>query len=874
MCVKLRRRVGAILSMYPRHTSHLSSANRAEISAVCAVKMASPPHIIYQSAHIQLDINRHTLRGTTTFWALYDENEEIPRQLHLNCRQCKVENVAINNIECSFMHSDGLKNLSVGESDESGPSFNGEELDLSFRAALELSKVGELRIEIPSGIRPSVLPTPKLPRRAPKEIVSRFEKLDRLQHEIQNGDRGAHVLVVTMNYFISDPLDCWGGWSFGYFEKSKSESSNPLFSSPVVSHAVTRHGSCISLCDVDGIRTWLPCVDDPGRQSIFDISITVPTYCKSGSTQAQGSTNTSIDLSSMKYRVACSGILVTATPVAPGMGLITACKDECTTFRYITPHRIPACSIGVFIGTVKDTFVVPLYQAQGHIWVASNSIIGGGDNISDSGMDSGISSLSKGKGKISKSHSSGTGEARASQGANLAATIKHTFLGFDAAVRHVHKSISRRFQYGRCTIICVPDLECDFLSYDGLFCVSSKWLHGDNCIYMETPCHINLLHAYLYTWLKSSILIDSFNSEFLIHGAVGFMLNEYIEFLFGAEEARYRFYKQLQNVICYEKTSNSFSLSCPFPEDYQRCGEVFSQYLQNKSVVLFHIISHRLGGNVDVVLKAIRNIVKTKEIIKHASGQSSSMAPPSLAPPTPSGGGHSSIGSGHVTPMLSPVPGTPSMASPMWQGSGNTSVVREDPHYKDMNMSFSSVMSSGRKRSDSIASVGSDHGDISSSWKIDPSELKASTLTGGSVGAAPGSSPGDVGKALSSPDDHVVDFTLPLPPPVLVRQTSSTSSVGAIRPPASLEELLWGADLEGGNTSNRSFLADIRDMSGGAGADLNDMFLDQWVHAPGCMFLRAGVHVDTKNKKVDIALHQARQYCVCYNRSHLWFVAW
>jgi hypothetical protein len=821
--------------------------------------MASAPHIIYQSAHVQLDFNRHSLRGTTTFWALYDENEDIPNQLFLNCRQCKVENVTVNNIECSFMHSDALKNLSAGGSDDSEPSFNGEELDLSFRAALELSRVGELRIEIPSDIRPSTLTTPKLPRRAPKEIVSRFEKLARVRHEIQNGDRGAHVLVFTINYSLVDPLDCWGGWSFGCYDNTRSDGLNSGRPNFVVSHAVTRHSSNISLRDVDGIRTWLPCIDDPGRQSIYDISITVPTFCKRGAGSVQGSSDTSAESSAMKYRVAGSGVLVAATPVAPGAGLVAACKEDCTTFRFITPHRIPACAIGVFIGVVKETFVLPLYQAQGHIWVASAASGDDEGTPSNTTTSSSGSTSSSGKAdsKTSKSKSAGAGEL--SRGGTLAATIKHTFLGFDAAVRHVHKAISRRFPYSRCTIICIPDLECDFLSYDGLLCVNAKWLHGDNCIYMETPCHINLLHAYLYTWLKSAILLDSFSSEFLLHGAVGFLLNEYVEFLFGAEDARYRFYKQLQNVIAYEKTSNSFPLSCPFPEDYQRCGAVFSQYLQNKSVVLFHIMSHRLGGNVDVILKAIRNIVKTKEIIKHAPGSGTSsgqsnMAPPFLAPHTPSASGFASIGSGQATPISSPLPGTPSIASPMWLGS--TSITREDSHLKDMNSSFTSATSSGRKRSGSMASVGSDHEDVAASWKMDPSELKSSTL---SSAAAPSS-----GAMLSSPiegakpsPDHVPDFSLPPPPLSLLRQTSSTSSVGAPQyTAATLEEILWGSDFEGGNTSSGSFLADVRDMSGGAGAELNDMFLDQWVHAPGCMFLRAGVQVDVKNKKVDIALHQ------------------
>ena len=794
------------------------------------------PHIVYQSADIQLDFNRRSLVGTTSLLAYFDENIEMPHYLFLNCRQCKVDKVTINGVKCSFVHNDALMQLSTACGDANGPTYNGEELDLSFRAALEVSRKGELQIDIPEHLVPSSFVPLQLPKRAPREVVSRFEKLSKIQHDLQQSEKDAVTLVVTIQYHIADPLDSWAGWSFGRFSCNDDgihRGSRTNHRKSVISYAVTRHSSNVSLYDVDGVRTWLPCIDDPGRSCIFDISVTVPSYCEvsdpplASSTARHSSGSDTQGPARLKYRVACSGILVAANAVS---AVATGQDEERTTFRFVTPHRTPACAIGIFVGVVKDTFVVPLYQAQGHIWIADDG------DIATSQEDSV---------KVNDK-SNPSSDAVVASGSNLAARVKHTFLGFDAAVRHAHKTISRKYAYPRCTIVCIPDLECNYLSFDSFFCIDYKWLYSHSAIYMEGPCHLLLLQAYLYSWMKSALLLNSYSSEFLLHGAVGFMVNEYVEYLFGQEEARYRFYKQLQNVISYEKTSNSFPLSCPFPEDYLRCGDLFGQYLLHKSVVIFHILSHRLGGNVDVLLKAIRNIVKTKEIIKHVAGpgQTSgqvSMAPPLFPPTTPY--------VGHMTPMWSPtVVTTPYVASPLWTGLGNTSVSRgEDGHSRDMNVSTGLV----RKRSDSIVSVGSDHGDISLSWKMDPSELKSSTLTAAAASAS--ASPADSNTSKLG-DESLADSLLP--PPALVRQASTASSVGG-NPSSSFEEIVWGTDYNGGGASGVSFLADIRDMSGGAGADLNEIFLDQWVNTPGCMFLRAGVHVDTRNKKVDIALHQA-----------------
>ena len=57
----------------------------------------------------------------------------------------------------------------------------------------------------------------------------------------------------------------------------------------------------------------------------------------------------------------------------------------------------------------------------------------------------------------------------------------------------------------RCTVIFVPDLECDFVAFDGFLLLSSAWLHDESAIFMEMPTHLLLLRYSRY-FISSKML--------------------------------------------------------------------------------------------------------------------------------------------------------------------------------------------------------------------------------------------------------------------------------------------------------------------------------------------------------------------------------
>jgi len=164
-----------------------------------------------------------------------------------------------------------------------------------------------------------------------------------------------------------------------------------------------------ALQDPDGVRSWLPCLDSFGCRSIFDTSVNIPN-----------------DLMAV-----CSGSLISKTPVAQ-QGDASGLQE--TTWRFVTRGRILAASLGVYVGSAI-LFQMPLYRCLGQVWATG--------------------SLANPKVEADK--------------VALERRLKHTLLGFDLACRQVHKSVGRKYQRDRYTIVFVEGLGPPYsASFDGL----------------------------------------------------------------------------------------------------------------------------------------------------------------------------------------------------------------------------------------------------------------------------------------------------------------------------------------------------------------------------------------------------------------------
>lgn len=177
-----------------------------------------------------------------------------------------------------------------------------------------------------------------------------------------------------------------------------------------------------------------------------------------------------------------------------------------------------------------------------------------------------------------------------------ASKVHHSTLGLDISLRLLHKFTGHKFDYEEFTFVYIHDLGCDSVSFDGFALVDARFLHSEQEVYLETTAHMVLLQAYLYSWLKSALPVCSFDAEFIVHGAVGYLMNFYAEEVYGEEDGRYRYQKMYDTVIALEKQGKGFPLASFFPESYDVFGLHCGTYLRCKSAVIFQLIENRVGG--------------------------------------------------------------------------------------------------------------------------------------------------------------------------------------------------------------------------------------------------------------------------------------
>eukprot|EP00598_Pedospumella_elongata_P008105 CAMPEP_0185001392 /NCGR_PEP_ID=MMETSP1098-20130426/70954_1 /TAXON_ID=89044 /ORGANISM="Spumella elongata, Strain CCAP 955/1" /LENGTH=188 /DNA_ID=CAMNT_0027528689 /DNA_START=19 /DNA_END=582 /DNA_ORIENTATION=+ len=162
------------------------------------------PYALYQSANVEPNLDTGCLRAETTIWLGFRSSVVVGDKINLHCRQCSITEVYVNGIRCEFSLNDALRALSTNKKQ----TYIGEELDLNYRAALEIARLGELEITIPdiyNGRSVTTLPSP-LPKPCPRDIVSRYDKLARMYKSLTAGMKRSAVGPDCSPLGMADPV--------------------------------------------------------------------------------------------------------------------------------------------------------------------------------------------------------------------------------------------------------------------------------------------------------------------------------------------------------------------------------------------------------------------------------------------------------------------------------------------------------------------------------------------------------------------------------------------------------------------------------------------------------------------------------------------
>lgn len=257
-------------------------------------------------------------------------------------------------------------------------------------------------------------------------------------------------------------------------------------------HSLYGGGLSTSLLhNVDGVRCWLPCVDRIDQRTVFDISIKTP----------------------QAYAVICSGRKISELTLmntsefadtAKSPYSVESVEDKYYTIRrFLSLTGIPVYSLGIFVGKVV-VFELPLSE-----------------QLSDTDCV-----------KVVVADVSTYTE-------ELEMKVKWSTLGLGNSLVELHRIVGVDSVGSNYCFIFVQDLGFEKFSFSGFSIIDMNFLYRKDQLYMEHPSHLSLLRAYLYSWFQDAILLRHFNTEVIVHGAVGYCIFRYLEAIFGEHYSRF-----------------------------------------------------------------------------------------------------------------------------------------------------------------------------------------------------------------------------------------------------------------------------------------------------------------------------------------------
>ncbi len=372
------------------------------------------PHVLYQSASIDVCLAEERLIGCTVLWLAFPEELSFGARFALHCR-ATVTDVLVNNKPAPFDQRDPLSRLDPHRTQH---NFSCVELDAHFRGALELSNEGELRIVIPTDSKSQSLPSLQpLPDNAPTDVVQAFRRLealrvalgpDRLQSqgsqppsellmqvEVEDGPgsetAGGFRQLLQVQIFYE--LQCgemkssrsFGGGGVTFRRSAEDESAleqdrlrtelgsmrRAAISEPTCAYTLGP-GAGGSLRDPDGVRFWLPCLDVLDQRCIFDLSFIAPSSCCVISSGKRVSVMPALSAGINSARASTF-----AVPTNVSSRVTVMATRQCS--RFVSAVRLPAAALGFFVGRC-ETYRMGLYRTNSRVWVATGlaDTIGGG----------------------------------------------------------------------------------------------------------------------------------------------------------------------------------------------------------------------------------------------------------------------------------------------------------------------------------------------------------------------------------------------------------------------------------------------------------------------------------------------------------------
>ena len=475
---------------------------------------------------------------STDLYLTFQRPVDLTESISLNFRQGIVTGIRVNDAPTSYYFLEPMQNL--GE-DKGRPSYKADLSDINYRAGLEVGLAGECKVSIPESVREGYFSSQQYSFQlqvdesyleSAAEIIQKLINLSNTAADSSEGGDflrdGPWVLKISVDYFLQSPQL---GLNIRRSSSGEVQGVNTLYGGGLC--------GCL-LQNYDGVRCWLPCIDQISQRTYFDVRIRA-------------------------HKDAT--VIVSGTPVLDSV-------DDSSTFvtrKFVTKRPVCVSSLGVFSG-ICESFVLES-TPKCMIFVASSAVE-----------------------------------------STVEEQVRWTTLGSSIGMNEIRKIVNiEDFGDDSYTQVYLPGLGSNVYALSGFGMLDLRYLHSKEHVYMELSSHLNQMKLYLYSNIINCILLDNYRGEFIIHGLVGYLMNRYIDTVFGSHDSNYRFQKMHDTVLHLESSGYAYSLfSLEDYELYERFSPQFIVYMRNKAPVVFHMMENILGGHeyMRAFVKSILSNVK------------------------------------------------------------------------------------------------------------------------------------------------------------------------------------------------------------------------------------------------------------------------
>lgn len=145
-----------------------------------------------------------------------------------------------------------------------------------------------------------------------------------------------------------------------------------------------------------------------------------------------------------------------------------------------------------------------------------------------------------------------------------------------------------------------------FLAFDGFTMFQKHALCTSSLMpFLESTSHLTLVNGFITSWLSTAIAVRSYEDEFIVTGAIGYLLIDYVSYVYGEADGRVWLLKLYHSIVQLESQGASQGVPLVYshadiPVGYELYSLANAALNRAKSIVFMHLLEHRIGHSAEV----------------------------------------------------------------------------------------------------------------------------------------------------------------------------------------------------------------------------------------------------------------------------------